>query len=309
MKKYNKIIIMIAAILMMLSVFSVSAFALTEQEVQEAIAKYGVEKVNGNIVVWFLCAVAFLKVSQKIDSFMMGLGINVGQTGGSMLSEAAIAIRGLSAAKQFIGGFGGGKGTGGDGQGSGSSSGSGGFAKGGLVGMVGRGFTNSGIKKATGKSGGSIGGKVYTSSVNKGGSFANNVIGRVATGKISSIGTISGEGSDVALKSYLGYASVRGVEGVPSFSDVEIGGGRIMARETSAEYPTGIDIGMYNVDQYMKPVGDHTVINAADGTKWYKQYAQDVVERTPREANNGMIAYSECIVKRLPDPPKRKDKA
>ena len=308
MKRYNKIIIMIAAILMMLSVFSVSAFALTEQEVQEAIAKYGVEKVNGNIVVWFLCAVAFLKVSQKIDSFMMGLGINVGQTGGSMLSEAAIAIRGLSAAKQFIGGFGGGKGTGGDGQGSGSSSGSGGFAKGGLVGMVGRGFTNSGIKKATGKSEGGIGGKVYTSSVNKGGSFANNVIGRVATGKISSMGTISGKDSEAALKSYLGFTAMGGSEGVPSFSNVEIGGGRIMARETSAEHPTGIDIGMYNIDQYMKPEGEHTVVTAADGTRWYKQYAQDAVERTPHAANNGMVTYSECIVKRLPDPPKRKDR-
>lgn len=40
-----------------------------------------------------------LKVSQKIDSFMSSLGINVGHTGGSMLAEAMIAMRGIGVAK------------------------------------------------------------------------------------------------------------------------------------------------------------------------------------------------------------------
>ena len=303
MKKYKKTFLMIAAALIMIAIFSVSAFALTDDEVLEAVEERGQDAVNGSIFVWFLCAIAFLKVSQKIDSFMAGLGINVGQTGGSMLSEAAIAIRTMVAAKQFAGG---GRGSGGS---NGGSSGGGSFMQGGLAGVVGRSFTNSGVKKATGKSSGGLGGKAYTSSVSKGGSFANKVIGRVATGNISSVGTISGKGASEALSSYLGLTALgEGADGVSTYSDVEIGGGRIMATEMSAEYPDGIAVGMYHTEQYMKPSGEHTVVTAADGTKWYKQYAQDTVERTPHTATNGMITYSEKIVKKLPNPPKRKDK-
>ena len=180
---------------------------------------------------------------------------------------------------------------------------------GGLVGAVGRNFTNSGVKKATGKSGGGLGGKAYTSSVNKGGGFANSVIGKVATGNISSVGSISGEGSEAALMSYLGYTAMgSGATDVPKFSNVEIGGGRMMATETSDEHPGGIDVGMYHTDKYMKPTGDYTTITAADGTSWYKQYAQDTVKRTPYTAPNGQVAYREEVVKELPKPPQRKDK-
>ena len=220
-----------------------------------------------------------------------------------MLAEALIATRGVFAAKQFAGGSKGGSGGGG------SSSGGGGFMSGGLVGAVGRNFSNGGVKKATGQSGGGLGGKAYTSSVNKGGGFANSVIGRVATGNISSVGSISGEGSEAALMSYLGYTAMgSGTTDVPKFSNVEIGGGRMMATETSAEHPGGIDVGMYHTDKYMKPSGDYTTITAADGTSWYKQYAQDTVKRTPYTAPNGQVAYREEVVKELPNPPQRKDK-
>ena len=72
---------------------TIPAFALTESDVQSQVAASGKEGVAGNLFVWFLCAVAFLKISQKIDSFMQGLGINVGHTGGSMLAEAMLAAR------------------------------------------------------------------------------------------------------------------------------------------------------------------------------------------------------------------------
>ena len=254
MKKRNKILFVIAVTLIMVSICSVPAFALTEEEVEAAVNAQGRDAVTGNIFVWFLCAIAFLKVSQKIDSFLAGLGINVGHTGGSMLAEALIATRGVFAAKQFAGGSKGGSGGGG------GSSGGGGFMSGGLVGAVGRNFTNSGVKKATGKSGGGLGGKAYTSSVNKGGGFANSVIGKVATGNISSVGSISGEGSEAALMSYLGYTAMgSGATDVPKFSNVEIGGGRMMATETSDEHPGGIDVGMYHIDKYMKPTGDYNL--------------------------------------------------
>ena len=70
---------------------SITIFAITEADVESV----GKETAAGNILIWFLCAVAFLKISQKIDSFMSSLGINVGNTGGSMLTELMVAAKGL----------------------------------------------------------------------------------------------------------------------------------------------------------------------------------------------------------------------
>ena len=159
MKKRNKILLVIAVTLIMVSICSVPAFALTEEEVEAAVNAQGRDAVTGNIFVWFLCAIAFLKVSQKIDSFLAGLGINVGHTGGSMMAEALIATRGAFMAKQFAGRAGG---TGGKGA---SSGGGGGFMKGGLAGVVSRNFSNNAVKKATGNGSGGLGGKAFTSSV------------------------------------------------------------------------------------------------------------------------------------------------
>lgn len=92
MKKYIKFLI---SVLVFGAVFSVSALALSKNEVQNEVTRIGREGVTGNIFVWFLCAVAFLKVSQKIDSFMSSLGINVGHTGGSMLAEALITAKSI----------------------------------------------------------------------------------------------------------------------------------------------------------------------------------------------------------------------
>lgn len=294
---------MLAVMLVMVCMFSVPAFAMTESEVQAQVDAHGKEAVTGNVFIWFLCAIAFLKVSQKIDSFMSSLGINVGHTGGSMLGEAMIAARGIASARNFAGGGGHG------GNGGGSSSGGTAFMSGGLAGVVSRSFTNSAVKKATGSSGGGLGGKMYDASVSKGGGFANSVIGKVATGNISSTGSMTGKGAEDALMSYMGYTALeKGAADIPSYSNVEIGGGRIMATETSAEHPEGIAIGMYHTDQYMAPSGDYSTVTAVDGTTWYKQYAADTVQRTPYKAPDNTIAYKESIVKKLPDPPRRKDR-
>lgn len=303
MKKRNRILLMLAVMLVMVCMFSVPAFAMTESEVQAQVDAHGKEAVTGNVFIWFLCAIAFLKVSQKIDSFMSSLGINVGHTGGSMLGEALIAARGIASARNFAGGGGHG------GNGGGSSGGGTAFMSGGLAGVVSRSFTNSAVKKATGSSGGGLGGKMYDASVSKGGGFANSVIGKVATGNISSTGSMTGKGAEDALMSYMGYTALeKGAADIPSYSNVEIGGGRIMATETSAEHPEGIAIGMYHTDQYMAPSGDYSTVTAVDGTTWYKQYAADTVQRTPYKAPDNTIAYKESIVKKLPDPPRRKDR-
>ena len=290
MKRKHKILITLLAVAVTVSLTTVPAFALTESEVQDQVNAVGKEVVTGNLFVWFLCAIAFLKVSQKIDSFMSSLGINVGHTGGSMLAEAMIAMRGIGTARTFAG------------RGGGNT-----FMKGGLSGVVSRKVTNTAINNANGSKSGGLGGMAFNSSLSKGGGFANSVIGKIATGNISSTGSISGESAADSLMSYMGYTAL-GPDSVPSFSDVEIGGGHIFATETNDEHPEGIAMGMYHTDQYMPPEGEYTTVTAADGTSWYKQYATDTVERKPHKADDGSIVYEESLVKRLPKAPWRKDK-
>lgn len=303
MKRRYKILIMLTVLVVMVSLTTVPAFALTESEVQDQVNAVGKEAVTGNIFVWFLCAIAFLKVSQKIDSFMSSLGINVGHTGGSMLAEAMIAMRGVGIAKSFMG-----KGGGGGG-GSGGSSGGNTFMKGGLSGVVSRKVTNNAVQNANGTKNGGLGGMAFNSSLGKGGGFANSIIGKIATGSIASTGSISGEGAADSLMSYMGYTALGpDAEDVPSFSNVDIGGGHIFATEMSDEHPEGIAMGMYHTDQYMAPEGEYTTVTTADGATWYKQYATDTVERTPYKAEDGSVAYNENIVKKLPRAPQRKDR-
>jgi hypothetical protein len=119
-----------------------------------------------------------------------------------------------------------------------------------------------------------------------------------------------------ALNSYLGFNSQSTQTNTfsdttiepPNFSNVEIGGGRIMGIETSAENPGGIEFGMYNTEQYIVPEGQYSVVEAADKSKWYKQYARDMVDKTPYMEADGSIAYNESLIKRLPNIPRRKDR-
>ena len=574
MKKSKQILTVLSLAVLVISALCVPAFALDESEVEAAVAASGKEAVTGNVLIWFLCAVAFLKVSQKIDSFMATLGVNVGRTGGSMLAEAMIAMRAVTMV--VGGGHGAGAGRAGSAAGSAAgksgSSGMTGFFKGGLIGMAGRHITNSAVRTATtqtsavhtaqsqvqqaaastaaaaqtaadahinsevhtggssihtengvsagippqegviltdggadspaipmesGPSVGSVpsgappqegviltgsepspivppvdqtlqagsmpsgsiptsmppsqecsgtvpqtgplesatpagpipsgappqegviltgrepsaaisqtdpasqgigtppesvppdmsqpqegivltggeqsvhasqtenvfsggtegavhvnnttvagggqhtqthteqvrtshtsassekvqtsrflagaearptlGGMVFSHSLASGGSFANDVIGTVARGEVA--GSITGDMAAQSLSSYMGYASPSiGSREPPAYSDVEIGRGRITGVETAAGTKEGLSFAMYHVDQYTAPAGDYTKVVSADGTQWYKQYAQDAVERKPYMAPDDTVAYHERIIKKLPDPPKRKDR-
>lgn len=392
-KKHISITSILLLVVLLATVFATPAFAITEAEVEAKVASEGKDAVTGSVLIWFLCAVGFLKVSQKIDSFMASLGVNVGHTGGSMLAEALIATRGIAtvagAAGHAIGGVGH-RSSGGT-SGTGSTSSPTGFFKGGLAGMVSRKVTNDAVKtassttsavntvksaasksttntvaqqhsaaktesavhatkesqassasitKSTAQSSASsrtastvhsakasatksthtvstatpvhrpsIGGVIFAKSLAAGGSFANDVIGTVARGDIRSTGTIKGELASQALSSYMGLTAL-GEQGkdIISFSDVEIGGGRITGIETVPGSSESIAFGMYQADQYTPPQGEYTTVHSADGTKWYKQYAQDAVERKPYMAPDNTVAYNESIVKKLPDPPKRKDR-
>lgn len=203
----KKMRIIVFMVLLMIIVFTVNCYAVTDAEVQAAVDSSSKESVSGNLFVWFLCAIAFMKVSQKIDSFMSSLGISVGRTGGSMMAEAMIVARSVGTAFKAGGGFAGfGKGGAGNtGTAGGKPAGSGGF-----FGGIGRKMSEGATDVATGNNtaGGimaSIGKKAYEESVSKGGSFATGVIGSIARGEISRMGTISGSNGKAAMESYFGY--------------------------------------------------------------------------------------------------------
>ena len=80
-----------------------AAFALTEDEAAAAVDAHGKDAVSGNLFLWLLCAIAFLKVSTKLDGILHSLGIGVSRSPGSMLSEALLAFRGFEIGKAFMG--------------------------------------------------------------------------------------------------------------------------------------------------------------------------------------------------------------
>lgn len=138
-------------ILVLVAVMSTNAFAISESDVESAVSSSGKEAVSGTVLVWFLCAIAFLKVSQKIDSFLSSLGLNVGHTGGSMLSEAMIAMRAINTATSAVG-----RALGSrhgsvptSGKSGGGSAAAAGFFSGGLVGMASRKIASDAVRTAT----------------------------------------------------------------------------------------------------------------------------------------------------------------
>lgn len=540
-------------ILVLVAVMSTSAFAISESDVESAVSASGKEAVSGNVLVWFLCAIAFLKVSQKIDSFLSSLGLNVGHTGGSMLSEAMIAMRAINTATSAVGSALGSRSRHGSapasGKPGGGSAAAAGFFSGGLVGMASRKIASDAVRTATteknivqpqqaeatvsrthansdthsgsqsaseqqrqntsqldqnqqtvssravnseqreksqqalhesqhsmdasqlhqdtqsaqeqqfhaalhtedqqashlafqseqGEFVGSVvqsdefeasseearteqsqvmqsalqqeqigvtqreqaqytqqetqsstfgqvesqsrqhtaqsnkqffsvrnglskttiaertvqaqerpgrflharapsaapasapasevsaarpapipsaptqfrsfGGTLFAKSLYQGGAFANDVIGTVAKGDYRTIGPITGETATRSLMSYMGFTALgEHATNIPRYQDVEIGGGRITGREFTPEHPGGIDFCMYHADQYAQPKGDYSKVYSADDAAWYKQYAEDTVERKPYQTEDGKIAYHEKIVQKLPNPPQRKDR-
>lgn len=123
---------------------------------------------------------------------MSSLGISVGHTGGSMLAEAMIAMRGINV---FRGG-----GHGFNGKTSSESAGSSqsGMMSAGLSGVVSRNFNQSIINSATQTSRNAVTGKMFKSSLAVDGELSRKVISPVAQGNAAHAGSITG---DIASKS------------------------------------------------------------------------------------------------------------
>ena len=337
-KKQLLYIILLVACMVLLYSMPVFASELTEADVEQAVAEQGKEAVTGNVFIWFLCAIAFLKVSQKIDSFMASLGINVGNTGGNMMAELLIAGRSLAGAMHLKGC----SRSGGSGYRKSGSPGDaavgGNFLSGGLAGSVGRQTERSAVNHVTGYTEhSSIGSAMYHSSLNKGGDFANNVISNIAQGVYSQVGSIKGEEAEKAFISYMGINAgtiqpganqtntghngtnqtgfdcggtnpADPIQPIPSYTNIEIGGGRITGTETTADSGNR-EFAMYHADQYLAPTpGTYDTVQSVDGATWYKQYAQPTVNKTPYETEDGKVAYHESIVQKLPQAPQRKER-
>lgn len=304
MKYKKQLLSVILLVSCMVILYSMPVFAseLTEADVEQAVADHGKEAVTGNVFIWFLCAIAFLKVSQKIDSFMASLGVNVGNTGGNMMAELLIAGRSLTSAMHL-------KGSGGGGYRKSSSPGDaavgGSFLSGGLAGSVGRQAERNAVNTATNYTEhSSIGSAMYRSSLKKGGDFANNVISNIAQGNYSQVGSIKGDDAEKAYISYMGMKEDQ-ITPLPSYSNVEIGGGRITGTESTENGSK--DFALYHADQYAAPTqGTYDTVKSVDGAAWYKQYAQAAVDKTPYDAGGGKVAYHESIVQKLPPAPQRK---
>ena len=189
-----------------------AALALTEDEAAAAVDAQGKDAVSGNLFLWLLCAIAFLKVATKLDGILHSLGIGVSRSPGSMLSEALLAFRGFEIGKAFMG-----LGTAktavalANAKNTPSST----FA-GGLSGMVSRHVQQSTASSISGQSGGigaSLGGAMYHNSLGKEGGFASKVIGSIATGQIG--GSITGDSAVEALKVFFTGPSEMNARQIP----------------------------------------------------------------------------------------------
>jgi len=295
------------------------SFGVTEAEVQEIVNEQGAEAVTGNLFIWFLCAIAFLKVSQKIDNIMNTLGLNVGRTGGSFIGEAMIITRSL---------IGGGRAMGHAATNAGMkfSSVSKLGAMAGALGFIekkfGTGVANDLVSTESNISG--FGGKMYSSSLGEPGGFASKVIGSVAHGRASENGVIKGDRAIEAFSSYIPQAqhsmniansssvNVEANSGdtinadeifdrQPVYSDIEIGGGRITGYEDMGSGSK--EFVMYSSEKYLKPEGEYQAITSNDGATWYKQYAEPTIKKIPTAEENGRVKYTETIEHKLPRTP------
>lgn len=283
-----------------------TVLAVSEEEVQNAVNASSKEAVSGSFFIWFLCAIAFLKVSQKIESFIASLGISSRKAGGSMLGEAMIAARGIGLLAKNTAGFAG-------------------FGKGGNSTSAGNVFSSSyGKSNSVSSSAPSYNGGGKTDVVNK--DVHNTQTSGFGIGNMK----MTGAEANSAFSSYFGYNSASsagesvqinengfegsnalqdatGIQDLPQFSDIDIGDGVIEGTEMSSEFPDGIKFAMYDASQFNAPEGAHSVMTAVDNSNWYKQYEERTMEKIPQMGENGKITYSEKTVNKMPSPPTRKE--
>ena len=196
----RKLVIVLTCTAAMAALWALPALAVSEADVEAAVASQGKEVVSGNLFVWFLCAIAVLKVSTKLDSILQAMGLGVGRAPGSILAEAFMALRGMQAGKAILSGQM--PGTGGRSAAAGAGATS--AFSGGLAGMVSSKLETDTAASMSGSGGGGItsglGTSLYKSTLGQDNGFASRVIGSVATGQTP--GAIHGAAAEEAMQGY-----------------------------------------------------------------------------------------------------------
>lgn len=196
----RKLVILLPGMAAMAVCSALPALAVSEADVEAAVASQGKEVVSGNLFVWFLCAIAFLKVSTKLDSILQAMGLGVGRAPGSILAEAFMALRGMQAGKAVLSGQMPGAGSRSAAAGAGTAS----AFSGGLAGMVSSKLETDTAASMSGSGGGGItsglGASLYRSTLGQDNGFASRVIGSVATGQTP--GAIHGAAAEEAMQGY-----------------------------------------------------------------------------------------------------------
>lgn len=237
----RKQVILLPGMAAMAVCWALPALAVSEADVEAAVASQGKEAVSGNLFVWFLCAIAFLKVSTKFDSILQAMGLGVGRAPGSILAEAFMALRGMQAGKAILSGQMPGVGSRGAAAGAGATS----AFSGGLAGMVSSKLETDTAASMSGSGGGvtsGLGTSLYKSTLGQDGGFASRVIGSVATGQTP--GAIHGAAAEEAMQSYFaGTPDPAPAQGSTDTASAEMPIGRVGSIPTSADGAVLDDVG------------------------------------------------------------------
>jgi len=228
---------------------------------------------GGNVFLWIFCALAFLKVSQKFDSYLSSLGLSVAQTGAGMGMEMLMVARTMtgfmgrggshSAGSMFRGGANAGTNAAG--------------AAGGIAGFANKLKGNSYVRDAVVEGGqrmgaGGVGGMVgraFGSAAAKGGAtLTGDSIASVAGRAPQVSGKIGGDIADHSLGNYMPHMARMPLQ------DTQISGGHI---STTAKMPDGKEasVDMYSTAQFDKPSAPHTMVQASDSSTWYQMASGD----------------------------------
>ena len=220
---------------------------------------------QGNIFLWMFCTLAFLKTAQKFDSYLAAMGLNVAQTGSGMGMELLMSARVLT-------------GLGGSVRSAGSvfhsnASAPGGatataFASGFASKFKGNSYVrdavvNGGTRMGAGGGLGFVGRAFGGMAARNGATLTGESISSVATRTPNVSGSIAGDIADRSLSNYM-----------PQFSghklgNTQISGGHISTTATGADGKSS-NVDLYNVSQFEKPQGPHSVVTASDGSQWYQ---------------------------------------
>lgn len=220
---------------------------------------------QGSIFLWLFCAIAFLKVAQRFDSYLASIGLNVAQTGSGLGMELLVATR-------LIAGAGRGFRSAGAAFGGGGISPSGGAGGGFMSGLMNKFRGNSyvrdsvvqgGTRMGAGGAVGLVGRAFGGMAARNGATLTGNSIASVAARAPNQSGSIAGDIADRSLGNYMPHLNGQKLSGT------QITGGRIDTKAVGADGKE-TDLHLFHADQYERPDGPTSVVAASDGSLWYQ---------------------------------------